>query len=57
MIEHLLNFPADVLTFLCKGRVTKVDYESVLVPAVVKALEKHKKVRLSPTLLRNIYRF
>jgi hypothetical protein len=46
MIEHLSNFPAGVLAFLCKGRVTKADYDSVLVPAVVKALEKHKRVRL-----------
>ena len=46
MIEHLSNFPDDVLAFVCKGRVTKADYDSVLVPAVVKALEKQKKVRL-----------
>ena len=46
MIEHLSNFPDDVLAFICKGRVTKADYDSVLVPAVVKALEKQKKVRL-----------
>jgi hypothetical protein len=46
MIEHLPNFPANVLAFRCKGRVTKTDYDSVLVPAVEKALETHKKVRL-----------
>jgi hypothetical protein len=46
MIEHLSNFPDDVLAFVCKGRVTKADYASVLVPAVVKALEKQKRVRL-----------
>ena len=46
MIEHLSNFPDDVLAFVCKGRVTKADYDSVLVPAVMKALEKHKRVRL-----------
>ena len=46
MIEHLSNFPDDVLAFVCKGRVTKADYDSVLVPAVVKALEKQKKIRL-----------
>ena len=40
MIEHLSNFPVDVLAFLCKGRVTKADYDSVLVPVVVEALEK-----------------
>ena len=46
MIEHLSNFPDDVLAFVCKGRVTKADYDSVLVPAVLKALEKQKRVRL-----------
>jgi len=46
MIEHLSNFPANVLAFLCSGRVTKANYDSVLIPVVVKALEKHKKVRL-----------
>jgi hypothetical protein len=46
MIEQLSNFPDDVLAFVCKGRVTKADYDSVLVPAVMKALEKHKRVRL-----------
>ncbi len=46
MIEHLSNFPDHVLAFVCKGRVTKADYDAVLVPAVVKALEKHERVRL-----------
>ena len=46
MIEHLSNFPDAVAAFLCKGRVTKANYDSVLVPAVEKALEKHQKVRL-----------
>ena len=46
MIDHLSNFPDAVVAFLCKGRVTKADYDFVLVPAVEKALEKHRKVRL-----------
>jgi hypothetical protein len=46
MIEPLTNFPDNVVAFACKGRVTKADYDSILVPAVVKALEKHRKVRL-----------
>jgi len=46
MIEHLSNFPDDVLAFVCTGRVTKADYDSVLVPAVLKALEKKRKIRL-----------
>jgi hypothetical protein len=46
MIEHLSHFPDDVLAFVFKGRVTKADYETVLIPAVVDALKKHPMVRL-----------
>ena len=46
MIEHLTSFPDNVLAFVCKGRVTKADYDMVLVPAVVQALKTHDKVRL-----------
>ncbi len=46
MIESLPNFPEHVLAFVCKGRVTKADYDSVLVPAVSRALERHQTVRL-----------
>jgi SpoIIAA-like len=46
MIEHLKDFPANVLAFVCKGRVTKQDYDTVLVPVVVDALTKHDKARL-----------
>ncbi len=46
MIEHLKTFPDNVLAFVCRGRVTKADYDTVLVPAVMNALSKHDKVRL-----------
>jgi hypothetical protein len=46
MIEHLPNFPAGVLAFVCKGRVTKADYDTVLVPAVTQALKSQGKMRL-----------
>lgn len=46
MIEQLPNFPDNVVAIICKGRVTKADYDSVLVPAVRDALEKHDKVRI-----------
>lgn len=46
MIESLPNFPEHVLASVCRGRVTKADYDAVLVPAVVRALERHQKVRL-----------
>lgn len=46
MIEHLTDFPSHVVAFVCKGRVTKADYEAVLVPAVLNALGTHDKVRL-----------
>lgn len=46
MIEHLGGFASNVVAFVCKGRVTKADYDAVLVPAVQNALRTHRKVRL-----------
>ena len=46
MIEHLKNFPDNVLAVVCHGHITKEDYEKVLVPAVVEALKRHDKLRL-----------
>ncbi len=46
MIGQLKDFPDNVLAFVCSGRVTKADYDAVLVPAVMNALKKHGKVRL-----------
>lgn len=46
MIELLAGFPNDILGFAYKGHVTKADYETVVIPAVVKALETRKKLRL-----------
>jgi SpoIIAA-like len=46
MIEQLKEFPGNVVAVVCKGRVTKGDYDSVLVPAVEAALKQHGKVRL-----------
>lgn len=46
MIEALKGFPAKVLAFACKDHVTRSDYETVLIPAVEKALRQPGKVRL-----------
>ena len=46
MIEALTGFPPRVLAFACKGHVTKHDYETVLIPAVEKALLQPGQVRL-----------
>ena len=46
MIEHLTDFPSNVVAFVCRGRVTKTDYDLVLVPVVMNALKKHDKARL-----------
>jgi SpoIIAA-like len=46
MIEQLTDFPDNVLAFVCKGQVTKGDYDTVLVPAVMNALKTHDKLRL-----------
>ena len=46
MIDVLKGFPDSVVAIACRGRVTGGDYETVLIPAVEKALKEHEKVRL-----------
>ena len=46
MIEALKDFPDNIVAVACEGHVTRRDYETVLVPAVERALKRHKKVRL-----------
>jgi SpoIIAA-like len=46
MIEQLSGFPDNVAAFICREHVTKDDYDSVLVPAVIKVLEENRKARL-----------
>jgi hypothetical protein len=46
MIDRLKDFPTNVLAFVCRGRVSKSDYDTVIVPAVREALKSHDKVRL-----------
>jgi hypothetical protein len=46
MIELLKDFPGNVVALSASGRVTREDYEKVVVPAVERALAQHEKVRL-----------
>jgi len=46
MIEQLKSFPENVLAFLASGRVSKADYDSVLIPSVIGVLKSQNKVRL-----------
>jgi len=46
MIEQLPGFPDNVLAIVGKGRITRQDYETVVVPAVEKALKSHDRLRL-----------
>ena len=46
MIEILKNFPDNVIALSCEGQVTKEDYDGILVPAILKALKRHDKIRL-----------
>jgi hypothetical protein len=46
MIRILSRFPENVVAVTCEGRVTRKDYDDVLLPAVIAALQRHGKVRL-----------
>ena len=52
MIELLKGFPDNVVAVSGKGRIAKNDYDTVLVPAVDKALKAHEKVWVARTLRR-----
>jgi SpoIIAA-like len=46
MIESIDTFPDNVVALIAKGRVTRKDYEQVVIPKVEAALKQHGKVRL-----------
>ena len=46
MIELLQNMSSNVVAVSASGQVTGEDYETVLVPAIEKALATHEKIRL-----------
>lgn len=46
MIEVLKGFPDNVLAVDCSGRITKADYQRVLIPAMEAKLKQHDKLRL-----------
>ena len=46
MIRILSGFPENVVAVACEGRVTRKDYDDILVPTVTAALQRHEKVRL-----------
>lgn len=45
MIQIMTDLPDGVAGFVAKGRVTRKDYEDVLIPAMETALRAHRKVR------------
>jgi hypothetical protein len=53
MIEILNNFPDNVIALSCQGQVTREDYDGILVPAILKALKQHGKIRLLYTTSAN----
>jgi hypothetical protein len=46
LIRILSGFPENVVAVACEGRVTRKDYDDVLVPAVTGGLQRHEKLRL-----------
>jgi hypothetical protein len=45
MLETVTGLPDNVVAFTAKGRLTRRDYDEVLIPAVDKALQRHAKIR------------
>jgi len=45
MIELLAGFPDDVVAAVAKGRVTRSDYDEVLIPKVNEVVARHDKIR------------
>ena len=43
MIHALENFPTNVVAFLCTGRITKGDYDTVVTPTVAGAFKLPSK--------------
>lgn len=46
MIKLLTGFADNVLAAACEGRVTRRDYDDVLIPAANAALQRHPKLRV-----------
>jgi hypothetical protein len=46
MIEALPGFREGILAFQCGGKVTRRDYETVLIPAIERTLSDHARARL-----------
>ncbi|MBW4048828.1 MAG: STAS/SEC14 domain-containing protein [Proteobacteria bacterium] len=45
MIELLKDLPGNVVGAIARGRITKADYDNVLIPDVEAAMGRHEKVR------------
>ncbi|ORV65927.1 STAS/SEC14 domain-containing protein [Mycobacterium gastri] len=45
MIEKLNDFADNIAAFRCHGRMTKTDYETVLMPDIEDKRKRHKKLR------------
>ncbi|MBS0519545.1 MAG: STAS/SEC14 domain-containing protein [Proteobacteria bacterium] len=45
MIKILQGFPDNVIAFSAEGRVTRRDYDEVLIPKVKEALQRHDRIR------------
>jgi hypothetical protein len=46
MIQAVTDLPDNVIGFVCRGHLTRQDYEAVVIPTVEATLKQHQKVRL-----------
>jgi hypothetical protein len=45
MIEIIESFPSNVVGAIAKGRITRNDYDEVLIPRIKQTLQRHEKIR------------
>jgi SpoIIAA-like len=57
MLTLIDNLPANVIGVSAEGKVTGLDYETVLIPAVEKKLKSEKRIRLLYHLASNFSDF
>lgn len=57
MMKRLANLPDNVVGISASGQIDAKDYETVLIPAIDSALQKHKRIRVLYLLTKDFESF